>query len=202
MIVIKPLVRENIYKLNKHSISNDKFNLLIVGGSQGANIFDKNLKNSVVNISKKFPIRVAQQTNEKNIYDLKDFYFKNNIENNIFSFDKNFTNIIKQADLCITRGGASTLAELTFLNIPCLVIPYPHAKDNHQYHNAMFYKNKDCCWILNQKDLKNNVLSNSLIKILDNKEEYIKKKTNMKKFSYQNSWNKINQKIVTIINEN
>ena len=42
---------------------------------------------------------------------------RNNIENIIFSFDKNFVHIITQADLCITRAGASTLAELSILNI-------------------------------------------------------------------------------------
>ena len=41
--------------------------MLIVGGSQGANIFDSNLKEIIVNLSKQFPIKVTQQTNEKNI---------------------------------------------------------------------------------------------------------------------------------------
>ena len=53
MIIINPLVREKIYNSNISKQTNEKFTLLIVGGSQGANIFDKNLKNSVVNISKK-----------------------------------------------------------------------------------------------------------------------------------------------------
>ena len=44
---------------------------------------------------------------------LKDFYSKNNIENKIFSFEKNFDKILNQTDLCITRAGASTLAELS-----------------------------------------------------------------------------------------
>ena len=53
MIIINPLVREKIYNSNISKQIKEKFTLLIVGGSQGANIFDKNLKNSVVNISKK-----------------------------------------------------------------------------------------------------------------------------------------------------
>ena len=157
MIIIKPLVRENIYKLNQHSITKDKFNLLIVGGSQGASIFDKNLKNVIINISKNFPIKVTQQTNEKNISDLKDFYFKNNTENNIFSFDKNFTEIIQQADLCITRAGASTLSELSVLNIPFIAVPLPTSKDNHQFENANFYKHYDCCLILEQNHFEEKI---------------------------------------------
>ena len=201
MIIIKPLVRENIYKLNQHSITKDKFNLLIVGGSQGASIFDKNLKNVIINISKNFPIKVTQQTNEKNISDLKDFYFKNNTENNIFSFDKNFTEVIQQADLCITRAGASTLSELSVLNIPFITVPLPTSKDNHQFENANFYKHYDCCWILEQNHFEEKI-EEILKDILINKSDYLKKKENLKKLNYQNTWNNVNQKILKIINEN
>ena len=201
MVIIKPLVRENIYKLNTSSIFKDKFNLLIVGGSQGANIFDKNLKNSIVNISKKFSIKVTQQTNEKNISDLRDFYYKNNIENKIFSFDKDFANIIQQADLCLTRAGASTLAELSVLNVPFLAVPLPTSKDNHQLENANFYKHYDCCWILEQNHFEEKI-EEILKDILINKSDYLKKKENLKKLNYQNTWNNVNQKILKIINEN
>ena len=46
------------------------------------------------------------------------------------------------------------------------------------------------------------ILTNKLINIIENKDEYLDKKKNMKNFSYQNTWNNINQKIITIINEN
>ncbi len=199
--IIKPLVRENIYKLNLSSLNKDKFNLLIVGGSQGASIFDKSLKKSIVNISKKFSIRVIQQTDEKKMSELKDFYFKNNIENTIFSFDSNFANIIKQADLCLTRAGASTLAELSVLNIPFIAVPLPTSKDNHQFENANYYKNYDCCWILEQ-NLFEEKIEEILKDILINKTNYFKKKENLKKLNYQNTWINVNQKILKSINEN
>jgi UDP-N-acetylglucosamine--N-acetylmuramyl-(pentapeptide) pyrophosphoryl-undecaprenol N-acetylglucosamine transferase len=201
MEIIKPLVRESIYKLNPSSVTKDKFNLLIVGGSQGAYIFDKNLKNSIVNISKKFSIKVIQQTNEKNTYYLRDFYSKNNIENTIFSFDKNFANIIEEADLCLTRAGASTLAELSFLNIPFVAVPLPTSKDNHQFENANFYKNNDCCWIVEQNFFEEKI-EEILKDILMNKSDYLKKKENLKKLNYQNTWINVNQKILKSINEN
>jgi len=201
MAIIKPLVRENIYKLNLSSMTKNKFNLLIVGGSQGAYIFDKNLKNSIVNISKKFSIKIIQQTNEKNIYYLRDFYSKNNIENTIFSFDKNFANIMRHADLCLTRAGASTLAELSFLNIPFVAVPLPTSKDNHQFENANFYKNNDCCWIVEQEFFEEKI-EEILKDILMNKSDYLKKKENLKKLNYQNTWINVNQKIMKSINEN
>ncbi len=201
MEIIKPLVRESIYKLNPSSLKKDKFNLLIVGGSQGASIFDKNIKNSIVNISKKISVKIIQQTDKKNISDLKDFYLKNNIENMIFSFDNNFANIIQQADLCLTRAGASTLAELAVLNIPFVAVPLPTSKDNHQFENANYYKNYDCCWVLEQKFFEGNI-EEILKDILINKTDYLKKKENLKKLNYQNTWINVNQKILKSINEN
>ncbi len=201
MVVIHPLVREKIYNLNQSSSKNDKFNLLIVGGSQGARIFDDNLKKSIINISKKFPIKITQQTNEKNISNLKNFYSENNIENSIFSFNKNFLNIVYKSDFCITRAGASTLAELSVLNIPFIAVPLPTSKDNHQFENASFYKDKDCCWVLEQKFFDEKI--EELLKdILENKTDFIKKKENLKKLNYQNTWINVNQKILKAINEN
>jgi len=201
MIKINPLVRKPIYKLKSSDDIKDRFTLLIIGGSQGANIFDKNLKNSIVNISKKKSIKVMQQTSEKNISFLSDFYSKNNIENKIFSFDKNFLSNIYEADLCITRAGASTLSELSVVNIPFIAVPLPTSKDNHQFENANFYKNNNCCWIIEQNYFEKKI-EEFLKDILDNKSDYLKKKENLKKLNYQNTWINVNQKILKIINEN
>ncbi len=201
IIMINPLVKEEVYNLNSQVKTKVKFNLLIVGGSQGADIFDYNLKNSIVNISKKIPIRVNQQTSKKNISYLKEFYSKNDIENWIFSFEKNFIEIVHKADLCITRAGASTLAELSVLNIPFVAVPLPTSKDNHQYENANFYRNKDCCWLIEQKNF-DETIEEVLKNIFDDKSNYLQKKENLKKLNYQNTWINNHKKILRSINEN
>ena len=63
---------------------------MISGGSQGAKIFDIILKDVMTDLSKKFSIKVIQQTYIENIDNLKKFYNLQNIENEIFSFEKNF----------------------------------------------------------------------------------------------------------------
>ena len=109
---------------------------------------------------------------------------------------------MSKSNICITRAGASTLAELVYLNLPCLAIPLPTSKDNHQFENAFFYNEIGCNWILNQKEINDETVANKLVNIIDNKDEYLVKKINMKNFSYQNTWNNINQKIISVINEN
>tara|TARA_B100000963_G_scaffold161951_1_gene140842 strand:- start:8603 stop:9667 length:1065 start_codon:yes stop_codon:yes gene_type:complete len=201
IVKIYPLVKKDIYNLKSFNKIDDKFTILIVGGSQGANIFDKQLKNSIVNISKKRNIKIIHQTNEKNISYLNEFYSKNNIENKIFNFDRNFTNILKQTDLCITRAGASTLAELSVMNIPFIAVPLPTSKDNHQLENARFYEDKECGWIIEQNNFEDKI-EEFLNEILSNKNDFLKKKENLQKFNYQNSWISVNQKIIKTINEN
>ena len=65
-----------------------------------------------------------------------------------------------------------------------------------------FYENLGCCWVLDQKTLNKEKLLDILLNILDNKSDYIKKKLNLKKLNYKNSWNDVNQKLKKIINEN
>ena len=144
IIVIYPLVKKDIYEKKLINKETKKFTILIVGGSQGAKIFDQRLKDSLIRISKKNSIKVIHQTNEKNISYLKNYYNDNNIENIIFSFNKNFSEILVNSDLCITRAGASTLAELSLLIKPFIAVPLPSSKDNHQLENAIFYE-KNCC---------------------------------------------------------
>ena len=144
---------------------------------------------------------MIQQTSEKNILYLQDFYSKNNIENIIFSFNKNFLKIFQQTDLCITRAGASTLAELSILNIPFIAVPLPTSRDNHQFENANFYKNNDCCWLIDQ-NLFEEKIEEVLKDIFNDKTDYLKKKENLKKLNFQNTWINVNQKILKNINEN
>ena len=199
--IIHPLVRKVFYNSNVTLKEKDEFRVLIVGGSQGARIFDKDLKNVILNISKKHRIKVIHQTTEENTENLKNFYSSNNIENLIFSFHRDFAKIIKEVDLSITRAGASTLAELSILNIPFLAIPLSLSKDNHQFENASFYKDKNCCWILDQKFFDSKIEA-VLKNILENKVDYSQKKDNLKKLNYQNTWINVNQKILKEINEN
>ena len=200
--LIKPLVSKAFYELEKNKDINNKFCFLISGGSQGAQIFDDLIKDIMIDISKTFSIKVIQQTSIENIEKLKNFYDSKNIENKIFNFEENFINLINMSDLCITRAGATSLAEISILNKPFIAIPLPSAKDNHQMKNAQFYEEMGCCWVLDQRNLKKEKLSNIILNILKDKSDLIDKKSNLEKLNFENSWNDVNQKLQKIINEN
>ncbi len=200
--LIKPLVSKSFYEIKKNDDINENFCFLISGGSQGAEIFDEIIKETMVNLSKKHSIKVIQQTSVKNIKNLENFYNINYVKNKIFSFEKNFINLINEADLCVTRAGASSLAEISIMNKPFIAIPLPTSKDNHQAENAKFYEKEGCCWVLNQNDINKEKMMNILSDVLSDNEDFFNKKKNLKKLNYQNSWNNVNQKIKKIIDEN
>ena len=200
--VIPVLLRKKFYEVKKADGIDGYINLLIIGGSQGAKIFDTRVKSSILELSKKYDLRIYQQANLVNFENLKKFYKDNNINYELFNFNQDIPNLMSKANLCLTRAGASTLAELVFLNLPHIAIPLPSSKDNHQFENAFFYNKIGCNWILNQNEINDKTIIKKLVNIIDNKDEYLIKKMNMKNFSYQNTWNNINQKIISVINEN
>ena len=200
IVLLAPIVRD-IFK--KKRTSNIKgLNLMIIGGSQGAKIFDKNFHQIIFELSKKLNLKIIHQTNVENIKFLKSFYNKCNIKNKVFSYSNNIFELIKKCNFCITRGGSSTLAELFVLKIPFLVIPLKNSKDNHQFENAKFYKNKNCCWILDEHNLGKKKLYLKLNNILLNKKEFTSKKKSLNSL-YQNiDWNKQKKIILNELNEN
>jgi len=200
--VIPALLRKKFYDVKKADGIDGYINLLVIGGSQGAKIFDTLIKTAIIELSKRHSLKIYQQTNLVNFKELKKFYKDNNINHELFNFNEDISNLMSKSNICLTRAGASTLAELVFLNLPYVAIPLPTSKDNHQFENAFFYNKIGCNWILNQNGIKGEAITNKLLSIIDNKDEYLLKKTNMKNFSYQNTWNNINQKIISVINEN
>ena len=204
-VLVEPILRKEIYNLEKNKINYNKEikKILIIGGSQGAIFFDKKITESIVKISKKHKLEVVQQlSNEKSISILKGIYEKSNIKYNFFEFTNNSNEVYKDVYLAITRGGAGTLNELSFLNIPYIAIPLPSSKDDHQFHNSNNYYKKNCCWIIDQKKFEIDITSNLISDILSNYVDYKKKFINLQKITEKNTWNNINNRIIEIINEN
>ena len=200
--ISNPFVRKKYYKDNSKINSNKFFTVMVIGGSQGAKIFDEILHQEIVNISKVYSLKIIHQTSKKNINLIKNFYFENNIDNHVFNYDQNLDILLNQSDLCITRAGASTLAELSVLNKPFIAIPLPTSKDNHQLENANYYKDKDCCWVIEQKDFDKHKFLDLLLDILKNKDAFFRKKKNLENLNYQNTWDNVNHNLLGTLNEN
>ena len=202
LVTLNPIIRKKFYEKNFKEKTDKIFTIMIVGGSQGAKIFDEIIHESIVKISKTNQLKIIHQTNQKNIDFFENFYSKNKIENIVFNFNQNLDVLLRQSDLCVTRAGASSLAEIAFLNIPFIAVPLPTSKDNHQFENAKYYRDKDCCWVIDQINFNKQKFEDLILVLMKNKDDFLKKKKNLENLNYQNSWNNVNQNLVKIINEN
>ena len=205
IIVIDPLLRKKIY-LEKRNVRNQikkPFKILIIGGSQGAEFFDDKISDLMIDLFKDYKISLIQQiTDENKKKIIREKYKEIGLQNELFSFNDEIYQKYNQVDFAITRSGASRISELIFFNIPFLAIPLPKSKDNHQFYNAKEYFDRKLCWLTNQSDYKREILKDFILNLIKNPDDYLEKKNNMSKFSYQNTWNNINQKLLALINEN
>ena len=175
--VIKPLIKKDIFlsktKLKKKTT---KFSMLIIGGSQGAKKFDNLFKNDLIKLSENFQINLFHQTSKQNLLNLKNFYLKNKINSKVFSYTNHLHEIIKKCDFVITRSGASTINELVFLEKPFLAIPFPFAKDDHQYYNAKFYVQRKLGWLIRESKVNQNFLYEFIRNLIKDKKLLSQKK--------------------------
>ena len=199
-LVIKPLIRKNIFLFkNKFAKKSIYFSILIIGGSQGAKKFDNIFNDDLIKLSKKFKIKIYHQTSHKNLKNLKKYYLSNNINSQVFSYTNELYKIIKKSDLAITRSGASTINELVFLGTPFLAIPFPFAKDDHQFFNAEYYVKKDLGWLIRETDINRNFLYNFTINLIKNKKLIFQKKKNMLNFQKNYNWLKSSDRLNNLI---
>ncbi len=198
--IVGPIIGKNIINFSKVEKDNNNFSLLVLGGSLGAEVFGKIIPLVIKEIKKKgYNIEITQQCIASQITYIRDFYKKNNIKSYVFEFDKNILKLILSSDLAITRCGASTTAELAHTLTPFIGIPLPNSVDNHQYLNAKYYENKNCCWVLKEENFNVENLSKLIITVITNKKKLRTIKENMEKIKSINVYDSIENEIKDLI---
>ena len=199
---VGPILNKNIINCSNFKKNNNKenFSILILGGSQGAEIFGKVVPSVIKMIKNEgYTIEINQQCIKNQKVPIVEYYNKNNIKNYVFEFDKNILKLILSSDLAITRCGASTTAELAHTLTPFIAVPLPNSIDNHQYLNAKFYKDIGCCWILDQNNFNTKNLFSLIIEIIKNKNKLKTVSENMKKNYSNNVYSTIENQIKEFI---
>lgn len=147
--------------------------ILVVGGSQGAQsvneaslgaakrMVDRTL--SWLHSAGKHNFEAVFQTYER--LGLKDSY-----QVKAFLDGAEMADAYAKATICVARGGAATLAELAAFRLPSVVIPYPQAYANHQYHNACEFELMGAASVIDQGDLHPASLERALATWLDSPE--------------------------------
>ena len=136
--------------------------IIFLGGSHGAKAIN-DLALLVAPTLKQKGIKIIHQAGEFDFDRVQEQYKKLDIDAELYAFTKDLASLITQADLAVSRAGASTLWELTANGCPAFYIPYPYAAGDHQYHNAQFIVKNELGWCQRESE----DLSSALLNILD-----------------------------------
>jgi UDP-N-acetylglucosamine--N-acetylmuramyl-(pentapeptide) pyrophosphoryl-undecaprenol N-acetylglucosamine transferase len=112
---------------------------------------------------------------------VKEHYVTEGLKAEVESFFSDLPSRIVAAHLVICRSGASTLGEITVIGRPAILIPYPHAMDDHQAANADVLTNENAAWMVRQDDLDAPKLAKMLEQILSNPSELAERAANAAK---------------------
>jgi UDP-N-acetylglucosamine--N-acetylmuramyl-(pentapeptide) pyrophosphoryl-undecaprenol N-acetylglucosamine transferase len=119
------------------SKAKEPFTLLAFGGSAGAHRLNQALPAALPYSGEMVQqIRIVHQTGKKEQEQVTAAYSRAGVNAKVFSFIHNMEEVYHQAHLVVCRSGATTVAELTVLGVPAILVPYPYAADDHQRANA------------------------------------------------------------------
>jgi len=135
--------------------------LLILGGSQGARIFADIVPPALAGLppALRAALRVSQQARREDCARVAAQLEEAGIAAEVKSFFTDVPERLARAQLAICRAGASTVAELAAIGRPALLVPYPHATDDHQAANARAFAEAGAGWLIPQAGLSAPVLT-------------------------------------------
>ena len=142
--------------------------LLILGGSQGARIFSDIVPSALAALPAELrgALRVSQQARPEDRDRVTAELQASGIAAEIETFFNDVPARLARAHLVICRSGASTIAELAATGRPALLVPYPHATDDHQAANARAFADSGAGWAIAQSSLTPPLLSQRLAELL------------------------------------
>lgn len=189
-IKIKRISKEN-YGLDKN-----KKSILIFNGSLGSSTMNEKLLEYLKDIEKEEyqVLYITGKNSYKNFKDLK-------LPKNVFvePYVDNLSGLMKDMDLIVARAGASSVAEITALRIPSILIPSPYVANNHQYYNALSVSEAKAGIMIEEKDLTKELLKNKIKEILSDENKIKDIKENLSKISVDNSQTIIYEELKKLI---
>ncbi len=124
--------------------------LLVLGGSQGAQVFSEVIPEAVGQLADQLRrrLRVTQQCRPEDLDRVRRHYGELGVEAILAAFFEDVPERLARAHLLISRAGASSVAEITAVGRPAILVPYPYAVDDHQTANAHAMDEVGAGWLI------------------------------------------------------
>lgn len=169
-------IRQEILSARGKQPEQERFHLLIVGGSQGAHAINRAMIEALDQLKQPARIAFTHQTGVDDLEWVERAYLRHELKANVRPFFEDMATAYQEADLVVCRAGATTVAELTALGKPAIYIPFPFAVHNHQEFNARYVTESSGGELLLEQDLTGRTLADRI-------EKYVSRPADLKEMS-------------------
>lgn len=168
----------------KFGLHKDKKFVLMVQGSLGSTSVNDKMKEFLSTIDDT-DYEVIYITGKASY----DDFIKNKFSKNVFvkPYIENLAGLIKEADLVISRAGASSISEIIALDKMSILIPSPYVANNHQYYNALDVVNSGASVMIEETNLNSTILKENIDKLLHDAKVQTEMKSKIKEMQKNNS---------------
>ncbi len=151
------------------SLDKDMFTVFIFGGSSGARSINRAMVETLNHLNNlKSNIQFLHQTGDKDFENIRDAYRKAGVKGTVAPFIYQMAEAYAAADVVISRAGATTLAEITALGKPAILIPYPYAAGRHQEFNALKLREMGAAYVILDNMMKGETIAGSIRELYEN----------------------------------
>ncbi|MEQ6886846.1 undecaprenyldiphospho-muramoylpentapeptide beta-N-acetylglucosaminyltransferase [Salicola sp. Rm-C-2C1-2] len=130
-----------------------RLKLLVLGGSRGARAINEVVPQSLAQLGNDQKVVVWHQCGGDHLDETGRAYAEAGLEADVVVFIENMTEAYRWADLVVCRAGALTLAELACVGVGSILVPFPHAVDDHQTANARYLSDAGAALMMPQSQL-------------------------------------------------
>jgi UDP-N-acetylglucosamine--N-acetylmuramyl-(pentapeptide) pyrophosphoryl-undecaprenol N-acetylglucosamine transferase len=148
--------------------------VLVIGGSLGAVRLNEIVPEAVSRIAAEARPEILHQTGRANLEMTREFYQRHGVDARIEAFIDDMAEAYGWADLVICRAGAMTVFELAAAGVGSILVPYPHAVDDHQSANAQYLAEAGAAIVRQQRDLSSEWLSDTIKQMTRQRDTLIK----------------------------
>jgi len=142
--------------------------MLVIGGSQGARPLNQAVIAALPAIRERFPgLAIIHQAGRLDVAEVKDAYARAGMDNTqVRDFFNDMAQVYAKSTFAFSRAGAGVLFELALFGVPSIVVPLPHAADNHQHLNAEDFAAHGCGVLMPQTRLDGDSLVEAMAAML------------------------------------
>jgi UDP-N-acetylglucosamine--N-acetylmuramyl-(pentapeptide) pyrophosphoryl-undecaprenol N-acetylglucosamine transferase len=150
-------VRRSFFELPPHDFGMVPMRVLVFGGSRGSRPLNRLMCEALPHLPAQ-RVRIVHQTGPSELAAVREAY-RGRDDCSVVDYIEQMAEQFREADLIVSRAGASTVAEIAAAGRPALLVPFPQAADDHQRKNALAMERRGAALLVDQETTSGSALA-------------------------------------------